>query len=136
MVLALAVLHQWAKHSEECCQVRVEQQDQLLQQLQQVQRGSMSSVRSGCGHSTDWEAGVWLGGHAHCDKLAKVESIWDMVTDSTEDSGGTSACLLDPIPRSPGHGLLADGLSQHGCRQFCDDHLAGKERTGTTVGTR
>ena len=96
----------------------------------------MSSVRSGCGHSADWEAGVWLGCHAHCGKLAKVETIWDMVTDSTEDSGGTSACLLDPIPRSPGHGLLADGLSQHGCRQFCDDHLAGKERTGTTVGTR
>ena len=88
----------------------------------------MSSVRSGCGHSTDWEAGVWLGCHAHCGKLAKVESIWDMVTDSTEDSGSTGACLLYPIPRSPGHRLLADGLSQHGCRQVHDNRLAGNDR--------
>ena len=29
---------QWAEHSEECCQVRVEQQDQLLQQLQHPER--------------------------------------------------------------------------------------------------
>ena len=29
-----------------------------------------------------------------------------------------------------GHGdrLLADRLSQHGCCQVCDDHLAGKDR--------
>ena len=34
-----------------------------------------------------------------------------MMTDSTIDSGGA-----------------ADGLSQHGCCQVCDDHLAGKDR--------
>ena len=64
----------------------------------------MSSVSSG--HSADWEAGVWPGCHAPCSKLARVETIWVMVTDSAVDSGGTS----------PSHRLLADGLSQHGCR--------------------
>ena len=51
---------------------------------------------------------------------------WVMVTDSTVDSGGT--IFPHQIPCSPSHRLLADGLSQHGCRQVCDDHLAGKDR--------
>ena len=51
-----------------------------------------------------------------------------MVTDSTVDRGGTSACMPHQIPRSHGHGLLADGLSQHGCRQVHDDRLAGNDR--------
>ena len=50
-------------------------------------------------------------------KLARVETMWVMVTDSTVDSGGASPCLPHQIPRSPSHRLLADGLSQHGCRQ-------------------
>ena len=73
----------------------------------------MSFVRSGhsavqC--SADW---VWPGCHAPCSKLARVETIWVMVTDSTIDSGSTSACFPHQIPRSPSHRLLADGLSQH-----------------------
>ena len=89
---------------------------------------NMSSVRSG--YSADWKAGVRLGCQAPHSKLVRVEmeTIWVMVTDSTVDSGSTSVRLLHPIPRSPIHRLLADGLSQHGCRQVCDDHLAGKER--------
>ena len=68
-------------------------------------------------------------------KLARVKTIWVVVTDSTVDSGGTSACLLYQIPHSPSHRLLADRLShQHGCRQVRDDHLAGKDRH--TLGTR
>ena len=51
-----------------------------------------------------------------------------MVTDSTVDSGGTSACLPHQILRSPRHRLLADGLSQHGCCQVDEDYLAGKDR--------
>ena len=88
----------------------------------------MSSVR--IGYSADWKAGVWPGCHAHCGKLARVEMIWVMVTDSTVDSGGTSACLLYQIPHScPSHRLLADGLShQNGCRQVRNDQLAGKDR--------
>ena len=81
--------------------------------------GNMSSVRSG--YSADWEAGVWPGGHAPSSKLARVDSIWVMVTDSSVDSGSTRACL-------PHHRLLADGLSQHWCHQVCDDHLAVKDR--------
>ena len=69
---------------------------------------------------------MWPGCHAPCSKLARVETIWVMVTDSTEDSG--SACLSHRIPRTASYRLLADGLSQHGCRQVCDDHLAGKDR--------
>ena len=69
------------------------------------------------------------GCHAPCSKLARVETIWVMVTDSTEDSGGTSACLPHQIPDRCSHRLLADGLShKHGCRQVRDDHLAGKDR--------
>ena len=87
----------------------------------------MSSVRRG--YSADWEAGVWPGRHDPCSKPARLETIWVMVTDSTVDSGGTSACLLYQIPHSPSHRLLADRLShQHGCRQVRDDHLAGKDR--------
>ena len=86
----------------------------------------MSSVR--IGYSTDWKAGVWPGYHTHRGNLAMVEMIWVMVTDSTVDSGGTSVCLPHQIPHSPSHRLLADGLSQHGCRQVRDDHLAGKDR--------
>ena len=71
--------------------------------------GNMSSVRNG--YCADWKKGVWLGCHAHCGNLARVEMIWVMVTDSTVDSGGTSACLPHQIPDSPSHRLLADGLS-------------------------
>ena len=94
--------------------------------------GNMSSVRSG--YSADWEAGMWPGCHAPRSKPARVETIRFMVTDSTVDSGGTSACLPHQIPRSPSHRLLADGLSQHGCRQVCDDHLAGKDRHNYGLG--
>ena len=88
---------------------------------------NMSSVMSG--YSAYWEAGVWPGCHAPCRKLARLETNWAMVTDSTVDSGGTSVCLLHQLPHSPSHRLLADGLShQHGCRQVRDDRLAGKDR--------
>ena len=76
--------------------------------------------------SADW---VWPGCHAPCSKLARVETIWVMVTDTTVDSGGTSSRLPKQIARSHGHRLLADGLSlQHGRRQVRDNHLAGKDR--------
>ena len=88
--------------------------------------GNMSSVWSG--YSADWEVGVWPGCHAPCSNLARVEMIWLMVTDNTVNSGGTSDCLPHPILRSFCHRLLADGLSQHGCRQVRDDHLTGKDR--------
>ena len=71
---------------------------------------------------------MWQGCHAPCSKLAKVETIWVMMTDSTLDSGGTSAGLPQQILCSPSHRLLADGLSQHGCCQVRDDHLAGRDR--------
>ena len=80
------------------------------------------------------EAGVWQGCHAPCSKLAKVETIWVMMTDSTLDSGGTSAGSPQQILCSPSHRLLADGLSQHGCCQVRDDHLAGKDRHKMTPG--
>ena len=77
--------------------------------------GNRLSVKSG--YSAEWEAGVQPGCHAPCSKLARVETIWVMVTDSTWGSGGTSAGLPHRIPRSPSYRLLADGLSQHECRQ-------------------
>ena len=88
----------------------------------------MSFVRSGhsavqC--SADW---VWPGCHAPCSKLARVETIWVMVTDSTVDSGGTSSRLLKQIARNHGHGLLADGLGQHGARQVHGGHMVGEAR--------
>ena len=43
--------------------------------------GNRLSVKSG--YSADWEAGVQPGCHAPCSKLARVETIWVMVTDST-----------------------------------------------------
>ena len=90
----------------------------------------MSSVR--IGYSADWKAGMWPGCHTHCGNLARVKTIWVMVTDSTVDSGGSggnSACLPGQIPHSPSHRLLADGLSnQHWCRQVRDDHMAGEDR--------
>ena len=49
-----------------------------------------------------------------------------MVTDSTVDSGGTSSRLLKQIARNHGHGLLADGLGQHGDRQVHGGHLVGE----------
>ena len=67
------------------------------------------------------------GCHTPCSKLARVETIWVMMTDSTVDSGGTSACLLHQTTRSPSYRLLADRLSQHGCCQVLDDHPAGKD---------
>ena len=97
---------------------------------------NMLSVRSG--YSADWEAGVWPGCHTPCSKLARVDTIWVMVTDSTVDSGGTNACLPHQMPHSPSHRLLADGLSrQRGCHQVSDDQLASKDRHGhemTAVG--
>ena len=71
---------------------------------------------------------TWNRGCGWDAKLARVETIWVMVTDSTVDSGGASACLPHQIPQSPSHRLLADGLSQHGCRQVRNNHLAGKDR--------
>ena len=71
---------------------------------------------------------MWPGCHAPSSKLARVETILVIVIDSTEDSGSTSACLPHQIPRSPSHRLLADRLSQHGCCQVLDDHLAGRDR--------
>ena len=68
---------------------------------------------------------MWLGCHAPRSKLARVETIWVMVTDSTVDSGGTSACLPHQILRSPSHRLLADGLSQHGSGQVRDEMSLG-----------
>ena len=75
--------------------------------------------------SADW---VWPGCHAPCSKLARVETIWVMVTDSTVDSGGTSSRLLKQIARNHGHGLLADGLGQHGDRQVHGGHMVDEAR--------
>ena len=60
-------------------------------------------------------------------KLARVETIWVMVTDSTVDSGDNSSRLPKQIPRSHGHGLLADGLGQHGARQVHGGHMVGQK---------
>ena len=62
---------------------------------------------------------MWLECHGLCSELARVETIWVMVW---------TVAVPAQIPRSPIHRLLADGLSQHGCRQVRDDHLAGKDR--------
>ena len=87
----------------------------------------MSSTR--IWYSADRKAGVWPRCHTYCGNLARLETIWIMVTDSYVDSGGISACLPHQIPHSPSHRLVADGLShQHGCRQVRDNHLAGKDR--------
>ena len=51
-----------------------------------------------------------------------------MVTDSTVDSGSSSSHLPKQIGRSHGHGLLADGLSQHRARQVHGSHMAGEDR--------
>ena len=61
-------------------------------------------------------------------KMARVEMIWVMVTDSTVDSGDNSSRLPKQIPRSHGHGLLADGLGQHGARQVHGGHMVGEDR--------
>ena len=61
-------------------------------------------------------------------ELARVETIWVMVTDSTVDSGSTSYRLPKQIAHSPGHGLLADGLGQHGARQVHGGHMVGEAR--------
>ena len=73
---------------------------------------------------------MWPGCHTHCDcgKLARVETIWVMVTDSTVDSGSTSSCLPKQIARSHGYGLLADGLGQHGAHQVHGGHMVGEDR--------
>ena len=51
-----------------------------------------------------------------------------MVTDSTVDSGSTSSRLPKQKARSHGHGLLADGLGQHGDRQVHGGHMVGEAR--------
>ena len=51
-----------------------------------------------------------------------------MVTDSIVYSAGTSSHLPKQIARSPGHGLLADGLGQHGARQVHGGHRVGEDR--------
>ena len=71
---------------------------------------------------------VWPGCHAPCSKLARVETIWVMVTDSTVDSGSTSSHLPKQIARSRGHRQLADGLGQHGAHQVHGGHLVGEAR--------
>ena len=86
----------------------------------------MVSVR--IGYSADWKAGVWPGCPAHCGKLARVETIWVMATDTTVDSGSTSSCLPKQIARSHGYGLLADGLGQHGAHQVHGGHMVGEDR--------
>ena len=64
-------------------------------------------------------------------ELARVETIWVMVTDSTVDSGGTSSRLLKQIARNHGHGLLADGLGQHGAaRSMAATWLVRTENRG------
>ena len=60
-------------------------------------------------------------------KLARVETIWVMVTDSTVDSGSNSSHLPKQIARSHGHRLLADGLGQHGARQVHVGHMVGED---------
>ena len=85
----------------------------------------MRSGHSAVQCSADW---VWLGCHTPCSKLARVEKIWVMVTDSTVDSGSTSSCLPKQIARSHGYGLLADGLGQHGAHQVHGGHMVGEDR--------
>ena len=75
----------------------------------------MLTGRRGCGGP---------GCHAPRSKLARVETIWVMVTDSTVDSGSTSSRLPKQIARSRGHRQLADGLGQHGARQVHGGHMA------------
>ena len=84
-------------------------------------------VTAQCG--ADW---VWPGCHAPRSKLARVETIWVMVTDSTVDSGSTSSCLPKQIARSHGYGLLADGLGQHEARQVHGGHMVGEDRRQMT----
>merc|ERR1712067_2147 len=47
---------------------------------------------------------------------------------ATVDSGSTSSRLPKQIARSHGHGLLADGLGQHGARQVHGGHMVGEDR--------
>ena len=91
---------------------------------------NMSSVR--IGYSADSEAGVWPGYHTHCGWLARLETIWVMVTDSTVDSGGTSACLPHPA-RARDCWLMGSAISMGATRSVTTTWLA---RTGTTAGTR
>ena len=73
---------------------------------------------------------MWPGCHAPCSKLARVETIWVMVTDSTVDSGSTSSRLPKQIARSHGHKLLADGLGQHGARSMAATWLVREMMPG------
>ena len=75
--------------------------------------------------SADW---VWPGCHAPCSKLARVEMILVTVTDSIVYSAGTSSRFPKQIARSHSHGLLADGLGQHGARQIHGGHMVGEDR--------
>ena len=109
----------WARNETSCCS---------------RSSGNMTSVRSG--HSADWEAGVWSGCHTSCSKLASVEGVWDMVTDSTVDSGGNSPCRIR-YRATPATGcllsLLTGSASTGAARSVTTTLLA---RTATTIGTR
>ena len=95
------------------------------QLLQQVQREHVVSEEWSQSSAVQCRLGV-ARCHAPCSNLARVETIWVMVTDSTVDSGSTSSRLPKQIARSHGHGLLADGLGQHGDRQVHGGHLVGE----------
>ena len=120
----LAVLHHWAVRKSLLSGASNETSSGCSRSS-----GNMSSVRRG--YSADSEAGVRPGCLAQCSKLARMEIIWVLVTDSTVDSGSTSACLPHQIPRSPSLRLLA--VRMGAARSATTSWLA---RTGTTVGSR
>ena len=78
---------------------------------------NMSSVRSG--YSADWEGGGGVAGMP-CPLQQAGQGGDNLCRDDRQhrDRGGTS----------PSHRLLADRLSQHGCCQVHDNHLASKDR--------
>ena len=80
----------------------------------------MSSVRSG--YTAEWKAGAWPGCHTHCGKLARVETIWVMVTDSRYRTDAATDCWL-----------RGSAISMGVARSVMTTWLA---RTGTTTGTR
>ena len=82
---------------------------------------NMWSVRNG--YSADWKKGVWLGCHAHCGNLARVQMIWVMVTDSRYRTDAATDCWL----------TTGSAISMGVARSVMTTWLA---RTGTTTGTR